>query len=78
MSKPTKIKKNVRNLYRSISAFKKGYQPGTNIVKDAIRDLVTDCHSISARQRNHFSQLFIVHGVNDVHHHHHHWHNSLV
>ena len=29
-------------------------------------DLVTHCHSILARQTNHFSQLLNVHGVNDV------------
>jgi hypothetical protein len=28
--------------------------------------LVTDTHSILARWRNHFSQLFDVHGVSDV------------
>jgi len=28
--------------------------------------LVTDCHSILARWRNNFSQLLIVHRVNDV------------
>jgi hypothetical protein len=28
--------------------------------------LVTDTHSILARWRNHFSQLFNVHGVSDV------------
>jgi len=28
--------------------------------------LVTDCHSILARWRNHFSQLFNVHGISDV------------
>jgi len=28
--------------------------------------LVTDSHSVWARWRNHFSQLFDVHGVNDV------------
>jgi len=28
--------------------------------------LVTDCHSILVRWRNYFSQLFNVHGVNDV------------
>ena len=38
--------KNVRDLYRGISDFKKGYQPRTNIVKDEKGDLVTDCHSI--------------------------------
>jgi len=28
--------------------------------------MVTDFHSILARWRNHFSQLFNVHGVSDV------------
>jgi len=28
--------------------------------------LVTDCHSILVRLRNHFSQLSNVHGVNDL------------
>ena len=28
--------------------------------------MVRDCHSILAWQRNHFSQLLNVHGVNDV------------
>jgi len=28
--------------------------------------MVTGCHSISARWRNHFSQLLNVHGVDDV------------
>jgi hypothetical protein len=53
-------------LYRGIIDFKKGYQPRFNIVKDQKSDLVTDCHSILARWRYNFSQLFSVHGVNDV------------
>jgi len=44
----------------------KGFQPGTNTVKDEKGDLVTDSHSILARWRDHFSQLLNVHGVNDV------------
>ena len=35
-------------------------------MKDEKGDLVTDCQSIVARCRNNFSQLFNVHGVNDV------------
>jgi len=35
-------------------------------VKDEKRDLVADSHSIVARWRNYFSQLFNVHGVKDV------------
>jgi len=58
--------KNVRDLYRDINDFKMGYQPRTNIVKDEKGDLVTDSHSILARWRNHFSQLFNVHGVSNV------------
>jgi hypothetical protein len=58
--------KNIRNLYRGISDFKKGYQPRANIIKDEKSDLVTDSHSILARWKNHFSQLFNVCGVSNV------------
>jgi len=58
--------KNIRDLYRGISDFKKGYQPRCNIVKDEKGDLVADSYSIVARWRNYFSQLFNVHGVKDV------------
>jgi hypothetical protein len=58
--------RNIRDLYRGISDFKKGYQPRTNVVKDEKGDLVADSHSILARWRNHFFQLLHVHGVNDV------------
>jgi len=57
---------NIRDLYRSTNYFKKGYQPRCNIVKDGNGDLVTDSHSIVARWRNYFSQLFNVRGVKDV------------
>jgi len=57
--------KNIRDLYRGINDFKKGYQPRTNIVKDDKGDLVADSQSILARWRNYFSQLLNVHGVND-------------
>jgi hypothetical protein len=56
----------IRDFYRGISDFKKGYQPRTDIVKDEKGDLVTDCNSILARWRDHFSQLLNVFGVNDV------------
>ena len=49
----TNIKnKNIRDLYRGINDFKKGYQPRCNIVKDKKDDLVADSHSIVARWRN--------------------------
>ena len=58
--------KNIRDLYRGINDFQKGYHPRTNILKDEKGDMVTDCHSILARWRFHLSQLLNVHGVNDV------------
>jgi len=58
--------KNIREWYRGISDFKKGYQPRTNIVNDDKSDLVADSHSILARWRIYFSQILNVHGVNDV------------
>jgi hypothetical protein len=57
---------NIRDLYRGISDFKKGYQPRPNTVKDEKANLVTDSHSSVARWRNHFSQLLNVHGADDV------------
>jgi len=54
--------KNIRDLYRGIIDFKKGYKPRTNIVKDEKGGLVADSRSILARWRNHFSQLFNIHG----------------
>jgi hypothetical protein len=44
--------KNIRGLYRSISNFKKGYQPQTIVVKDEKGDLVANSHSILARWGN--------------------------
>ena len=41
--------KNVRDLYRGINDFKKGYQPRTDIVKDEKGELVAESHSILAR-----------------------------
>jgi hypothetical protein len=58
--------KNVRDLYRGINDFKKGYQPRNNIVKDEQGDLVVDSQNILVRWRNYFSQILNVHGVNDV------------
>jgi hypothetical protein len=58
--------KNIRDLYRGISDFKKGYQPRTNVVKDEKGEVVADSHSILARWGNHFFQLLNVHGVKGV------------
>jgi hypothetical protein len=56
----------MRDLYRAINAFKKGYQPRTNIVKNDKGDLIADSHSILPRWRKHLSQLFNIRGANDV------------
>ena len=58
--------KNIRDLYRGINDFKKGYQPRCDIVMDEKGDLVADSRSIVARWRNYFSQMLNVHGVSNV------------
>jgi hypothetical protein len=49
--------KNIRDLYRGINEFKKGYQPRSNLVKDENGDLLADSHNILNRWKNYFSQL---------------------
>jgi len=58
--------KNMKDLYKGMSDFKKGYQPRTNTVNDEKSDLGTDCHSILSRWRNRFSQMLNINGVNGV------------
>jgi hypothetical protein len=38
--------KSIRNLYRGIYKFKKGYQPRSNLVKDENGDLLADSHRL--------------------------------
>jgi hypothetical protein len=38
--------KNIRDLYRRINEFKRGYQPRSNLVKDETDDLLPDSHKI--------------------------------
>jgi hypothetical protein len=52
--------KNIRDLYRGINEFKKGYQPRTNLVKDEKGDLLADPHKIVNRWMNYFCQLLNV------------------
>jgi hypothetical protein len=49
--------KNIRDLYRCINEFKKGYQPRTNLVKDKTCSLLVDPHKILNRWQNYFCQL---------------------
>jgi hypothetical protein len=57
---------NVRDLYRGIIGFKRGYQPRNNLVKDENGDLFADSYNILNRWKNYFSQLLNVHNVSDV------------
>jgi hypothetical protein len=58
--------KNIRNVCRGINEFKRGYQPGYNLVKDDNGDLIVGSHNISNMWKKYFSQLFNVHNVSDV------------
>jgi hypothetical protein len=58
--------KNIRDLYGGINEFKRGYQPGSNLVRDENGDLFADSNTIVNRWKSYFSQLFNVHNINDV------------
>jgi hypothetical protein len=49
--------KNIRDLYRGITEFKKGYHPKTNLVKDERGDLLADPQKCLTRWKNYFYQL---------------------
>jgi hypothetical protein len=48
-------KKNIRDLYRNIDDFRRGYQPRSYLVKDENGDLLADPHNISNRWKKYFS-----------------------
>jgi hypothetical protein len=52
--------KNIRDLYRGITEFEKGYQPKTNVVKNERGDLLADPQKNLTRWKNYFCQLLIV------------------
>jgi hypothetical protein len=54
--------KNIRDLYKGITEYKKGYQPKTNLVKDERGDLLADPYKILTRWNNYFCQLLNVQG----------------
>jgi hypothetical protein len=60
--------KNIRDLYRGINEFKKGYQPRSDLVKDENGDLLADSHYTLNKWKKYFYQLLNVrvHGVSDV------------
>jgi hypothetical protein len=47
--------KNIRDLYRSINEFKKGYQPRFNIIKDENGNLLADPQNVLNRWNNFFN-----------------------
>jgi hypothetical protein len=56
----------IRDLYRGINEFKRGYQPRNNLVKDENGDLLADSHNILNRLKRYFSQLLNVRNVSHV------------
>jgi hypothetical protein len=57
--------KNIRDLYRGMNEFKKGYQPRINIIKDENGNLLVDPQSVLNRWKNFSNQVLNVHGVHD-------------
>jgi hypothetical protein len=58
--------KNIRDQYRGINGFKRGYQSRSNLAKDENGDQLADPHNILNRWKNCFSQLLSVHNVSEV------------
>jgi hypothetical protein len=56
--------KNIRDLYRGINEFKKGYQLRTNLVMDKRQP--ADPHKILNEWKNYFCQLLNIHGAGGV------------
>jgi hypothetical protein len=52
--------KNIRDLYRGINGFKRGYHLRNILVKDENGDLLADSHDILNRWKNYFSQLLNI------------------
>jgi hypothetical protein len=61
-----KNKNKIRDLYRGINEFKRGYQLRNSLVKYKNGDLLADSNSISNRLKNYFFQLLNVHILSDV------------
>jgi hypothetical protein len=58
--------KNIRDLYRGINEFMKGYQPRNNLVKVERGDLLADTHKIFGGWKYYFCQVLNVHGAGGV------------
>jgi hypothetical protein len=62
--KQTVRSKNIRDIYKIIKEFEKGYQPRTNLVKYDNGEILADSHNILNRWNNHFCQPLNMHGAN--------------
>jgi hypothetical protein len=58
--------KDVRDLYKGINEFKKGYQPRINVIKDENGNLLADPQNVLDRWKNFFNQVLNIDGVHDV------------
>jgi hypothetical protein len=58
--------KNIKDLYRGINEFKRGYQPRSDLMKDENGDLLADSHNILKRWKKYLSQLLSVYRVSNV------------
>jgi hypothetical protein len=58
--------KNIRDLYRDINEFKKGYQPRINIIKDENGNLLADPQSVLNMWKNFFNHMLNICGVHNV------------
>jgi hypothetical protein len=54
--------KNIRDLYKAINDFKRGYQPISNLVKDENGDLLADSQNILNRWKNYFPVIGCTQG----------------
>jgi hypothetical protein len=57
--------KNIRDLYRGINQWKKGYQPTTSLVQDGMSDLIADFHIFNMKY-SFFFQLLNINRVMEV------------
>jgi hypothetical protein len=58
--------KNIRDLYRGINEFKKGYKPRINIIKEENGNLLADPQNVLNRWKHFFNQVLNVYGVHNV------------
>ena len=58
--------KDIRDLYKGIKYFKKGYQARVNVIKNQNEELLADSNSILNRWKDYLSQLLNVHKDNYV------------